>query len=343
MKTNKWIRLAAILCILCLLTTSVISGTFAKYTTQDAASDTARVAKWGVALQVAGNLFGGHYNSTSHEPLAWTAADVASVSASESGTDVVAPGTKSSEGFKFSVNGVPEVSGTVTTTISYENIYLKAGTYGVMVKYGKTSETFYNAIMASANAQDKFFVLDGTTYKLATAYGANTEYYTLEDYVVLASDYYPVEYTMTGTTTSYSSGDENTDTLAALVTAFVANLGTSGTATVAAGKTTNTWTKSFVPSTDLATDLKIEDQVITWKWDFENNGTATGGDSASVKDKADTILGNLQAGTTTVLKGTVVKLDGTDYVAPVAAAGILANDFNLETEFSVDITITQVD
>lgn len=52
---NKFLRLASILMMACLMTTCVISGTFAKYVTTDSASDTARVAKWGIELAVDGD------------------------------------------------------------------------------------------------------------------------------------------------------------------------------------------------------------------------------------------------------------------------------------------------
>ena len=55
MKKNKFLRLASILMMACLMTTCVISGTFAKYTTADSASDTAHGAKWGISLKVDGD------------------------------------------------------------------------------------------------------------------------------------------------------------------------------------------------------------------------------------------------------------------------------------------------
>ena len=61
MRKNKMMRAASALLVAVLLTTSTISGTFAKYVTQDSAKDVARVAKWGVELQVEGNLFGETY------------------------------------------------------------------------------------------------------------------------------------------------------------------------------------------------------------------------------------------------------------------------------------------
>ncbi|MBE6972005.1 MAG: hypothetical protein E7446_07835 [Ruminococcaceae bacterium] len=47
---NKTMRLASVLLIAVLMTTSVISGTFAKYTSAVNGTDTARVAKWVVTL-----------------------------------------------------------------------------------------------------------------------------------------------------------------------------------------------------------------------------------------------------------------------------------------------------
>lgn len=46
MKKNTMMRLASVLLVAVLMTTCVISGTFAKYTSKYTASDSARVAKW---------------------------------------------------------------------------------------------------------------------------------------------------------------------------------------------------------------------------------------------------------------------------------------------------------
>ena len=56
MKKNKILRLASVMLMLCLITTCAISGTFAKYTTSGTASDTARVAAWGVNVSVTGQF-----------------------------------------------------------------------------------------------------------------------------------------------------------------------------------------------------------------------------------------------------------------------------------------------
>lgn len=55
MKKNIMMRLSALLLVAVLLTTCVISGTFAKYTTTDSATDTAKVAAWGIQLTVDGD------------------------------------------------------------------------------------------------------------------------------------------------------------------------------------------------------------------------------------------------------------------------------------------------
>lgn len=50
MKKNKMMRAASFLLVAVLLTTSVISGTFAKYVSTATAADTARVAKWKIMV-----------------------------------------------------------------------------------------------------------------------------------------------------------------------------------------------------------------------------------------------------------------------------------------------------
>lgn len=55
MKKNITMRLSAVLLVAVLLTTCVISGTWAKYTTSSTGSDSATVAKWGVQVSVKGD------------------------------------------------------------------------------------------------------------------------------------------------------------------------------------------------------------------------------------------------------------------------------------------------
>ena len=104
MKKNVMMRVASVLLVAVLLTTCAISGTFAKYTTQDSASDKARVAKWGVELQVVGNLYGDTYadvennNKIVLKDFQVDGKDAFSVQSCDTATDLVAPGTKNDEG-----------------------------------------------------------------------------------------------------------------------------------------------------------------------------------------------------------------------------------------------------
>lgn len=96
MLKNKYLKLAAILLILCMVTTCGISGTLAKYTTGGTATDSARVAKWGIVLNVAGNsAFSNAYGET--------------VVSSDLNKKVVAPGTNGTLA-EVTITGTPEVA-----------------------------------------------------------------------------------------------------------------------------------------------------------------------------------------------------------------------------------------
>ena len=94
---SKYLRLASVLLVLCMITTCGVSKTFAKYTESAEASDSARVAKWGVSVSVEGDsAFSKQYKKDEAVTV-------------ESTVKVVAPGT---EGTLVSVNvsGKPEVA-----------------------------------------------------------------------------------------------------------------------------------------------------------------------------------------------------------------------------------------
>ena len=98
MKKNRMMRAAAVLLVAVLLTTSVISGTFAKYVTSVESSDKARVANWGFertnSMDLT-NLFLGSYTNV----------------ASNNGDDVIAPGTEGSTTFSFAYDGTNGTEG----------------------------------------------------------------------------------------------------------------------------------------------------------------------------------------------------------------------------------------
>ena len=57
MKGSKLPKLAALLLVLTLATTCFVSGTFAKYVSEGEGEDAARVAKWGVKVEITGDGF----------------------------------------------------------------------------------------------------------------------------------------------------------------------------------------------------------------------------------------------------------------------------------------------
>ena len=126
MKKNRMMRLASALLVAVLLTTCAISGTFAKYVTTASATDTARVAKWGVDIDVTGDsLFNNQYDITAGGAITVRSKDDAKV---------VAPGTSSekmdSTGLRVKISGTPEVATEITFDfVASNDIFLKKGTY----------------------------------------------------------------------------------------------------------------------------------------------------------------------------------------------------------------------
>lgn len=115
MKKNKFLRLASVMLMLCLITTCAISGTFAKYTTSGTVNDSARVAKWGVTFTVANvttptdgttNLFADTYLNDA--AIGGTAINAGVSIDSADGEKVMAPGEEQS--VKLTIAGSPEVA-----------------------------------------------------------------------------------------------------------------------------------------------------------------------------------------------------------------------------------------
>ena len=142
MKKNRMMRLASILLVCVLLTTSVISGTFAKYVTSSNSTDTARVAKWGfddtATLNLTG-LFAATYDGETG--VAGVAID---------GTDnIIAPGTTNTVAFKFTFAG--EAGDNIAPEVDY-----------MFVVEAVANSTIDAAIENNTNIQ---WALDGTYYK----------------------------------------------------------------------------------------------------------------------------------------------------------------------------------
>lgn len=281
MKKNKMMRTASGLLVATLLTTSMISGTFAKYTTQDEASDSARVAKWGVTALATGSLFGTDYDSVSatQNGNAITAEVSTNVSSQYTGSDnknLVAPGTKSDKGMTFKISGTPEVENNVTVEKkdTFQDIYLKGNaTYATLVKTSDITKDNFDS-------QGVLFTKSGNTFTYASSYTTD-QLYKVKDVVTLTDDYYPVTYTVT-------KDDNDTNTYSGADTMFTA---------------INTYLKG-----NNKANVKIDKSVtITWEWKYDNG-----------KDGEDTILGNLAANAN---DQTVVKYDANAHTATALEAG----------------------
>ncbi len=114
MKKNKVMRFASVVLVMTLLSTCMVGGTFAKYTTEVSSEDSARVARWGfgsASIDLA-DLFKAAYDGTD---------GVTVDSAGDPGDDVIAPGTFGYDHFNFvyaAGGGVtaPEVDYTFTVS-----------------------------------------------------------------------------------------------------------------------------------------------------------------------------------------------------------------------------------
>ena len=119
MRKNRMMRVASALLVVVLLTTCAISGTFAKYVSEGSATDTARVAKWGVTVTTASNtMFLKDYEAT-------TGTFTYTVEAADDDRDyLVAPGT-SHKMTDVTLSGVPEVAVNVefAPTVSVEGAW----------------------------------------------------------------------------------------------------------------------------------------------------------------------------------------------------------------------------
>ena len=118
MKKNAMLKIAAILMVAVLLTTCAISSTFAKYTTADSDSTSARVAKWGVIID---SEFFADTDSATNDLFFKDYAREADTGFAhvKSNDQVVAPGTSASIDVDNFATGTPEVSGKVIVAADF--------------------------------------------------------------------------------------------------------------------------------------------------------------------------------------------------------------------------------
>jgi len=164
MKKNRTMRIAAVMMVLALITTCIISGSFAKYVTgADAASDDARVAAWGVTVIADSEL---ELFKTSYTKDDRDTSIAVTVSADDA---VVAPGTTNTGVAAVTLSGTPEVAVRVAYTGSFEVTGWEANgafycplkiTVGSTVIDGTnmTKDAFENAVNAALNTTQDYAV-----------------------------------------------------------------------------------------------------------------------------------------------------------------------------------------
>lgn len=326
MKKNKMMRLASWLLVLTLLTTCIISGTFAKYVTSDDAEDTARVAKWGVTTTISGALFGEHYNAfsvddksgleaaTSNQIYTEYTGSVDSINqgipTEGDGGNIVAPGTKS-ENMIINISGTPEVEGKVdvevtgtedsTEKANYSDIWLKGATYGVMSDVTSTVETRYDVVGLYTKNDDGTYTpadpekydpddKDIKYYKLIDKVDV-TKYATEEDEPrYFEGKYYPILWGYSRFNDNQENPDLGNGDEVATQYHTIADLKD----VIENGDEENsTLNGATFKSLDSLSD-KVGGMIINWEWPFEKLADDYENISSTV-DGCDTILGKLMA------------------------------------------------
>ena len=328
MKKNLFLKLASGLLVLCLASTCAIGTTFAKYVTGDSASDTARVAKWGITVSTSGTLFGTDYakngETNSDEIIALNSST--NVSAFEgSDIDIVAPGTKNDTGFMVTISGTPEVEYDVTSsnTDAIEDIYLKAGAYGVMVKQ--------LGLNADSTVVGLYTESAGTYTQVTTGtWASGTDYYKLMDKIdfTSGSDYYPIQWKVVQKGGIFAEGTTDFSTTPA---AALAAVGTTSDIKVIADAMVTALNDTLVNGKENE-PINLS-YTLTWEWAFNMDADT---------NAKDTILGNLIANASNVVvldSGVYKTLTVSNNQATVGTT-VYAN---LDITFDMTVGVTQVD
>lgn len=258
---SKTIRVAGLLLALTLVTSCFVGGTFAKYTTAAKGEDTARVAKFGVTLATSGEVFGEDYAITGDAEGADMIANSGTytVSSSEEGKNVVAPGTKGVLNL-ITISGTPEVAIEVTATLNFKGENVTEDTLKMIKLPKNENNTTY------------------TDYTVVTGYENNASTYGT---FTTDTDYYPIKWTLKKDGTAVTNcenvnlqaiQDYLTDTISGKYYFNEVPTGVTG------GKLMSVFTSQLGAYT------------LEWKWDFEGTG-----ENAALIDKMDTYLGNAMA------------------------------------------------
>lgn len=153
-KSNKLMRASGILLSLILISSCFVGGTFAKYVTTGEGKDSARVAKWGVEVEVTGDGF--HPTYGKDDP---NSNIKGSTVISLDDSNVVAPGTEGTFG-GVTISGQPEVAVEIKTTA---NVNLSGWNVG-------PNGEFYCPLKFTIGGQ----TINGLDYSKSTSGGENS-------------------------------------------------------------------------------------------------------------------------------------------------------------------------
>lgn len=114
MNRNRLMKASAFLLVSTMATSCFVGSTFAKYVSEGKGEDSARVAKWGVEVEVTGDGFKTEYGKDDHESNVEGNTVISSTE-----EKVVAPGTKGTFG-GVTITGTPEVAVKIDTTATVD-------------------------------------------------------------------------------------------------------------------------------------------------------------------------------------------------------------------------------
>ena len=285
MKKNWTVKVAALMLALTMITACFVGSTFAKYVTKAEGEDSARVAKWGVLITVAGNAFSTQYKT--HETGTNAYPGEFSVVASN-GDQVVAPGTSWEDvGTKLTgtISGTPEVATRVSLTANTaEDVFLKAGTYKDYTQLVKAADGTYGYTGE--------FTLDKDYSPVKWDMLINGQ--SLANKIITALPNYQTVLANYGLTADGCSIHDALTILGKLGNPTYQQAVNSALEQLTHDKGHNfqlkdengviTLSLDFDPNTAL--DYKFE---LVWSWKFEQ-------ENVELYDKADTYLGNVAAG-----------------------------------------------
>ena len=117
MKKDKLLTIFFVMCIVLLVSLSLVSVSYARYRTNSSSQDSAKVAGWGVEINTSSpSIFEEKYYKGNNQLVV------------SSTSSVVAPGTSGTN--SFTITGTPEVSSMFIIDIeANSDVFLKSGTY----------------------------------------------------------------------------------------------------------------------------------------------------------------------------------------------------------------------